>query len=86
MSCDSTKKVYLAQIHSMYKNIVDTLVSIHDLFQERFPPNIYYKIYTHRSVQDICANAPRDYTKADAKRQMARDVHNKTANNIIQRI
>ena len=26
-----------------------------------FPPTIYYKIYTHRSVADIGAFAPRDY-------------------------
>jgi hypothetical protein len=46
--------------------------------QERFPPHIYYKIFTHRPVQDIGAYAPRDYTKADCKRRMARDVHNKS--------
>ncbi|XP_049745332.1 protein MFI [Elephas maximus indicus] len=29
----------------------------------KFPPNIYYKIFTHRHIEDLCANSPRDYTK-----------------------
>ncbi|KAJ6662298.1 hypothetical protein lerEdw1_012462 [Lerista edwardsae] len=33
-----------------------------------FPPNIYYKIYTHRPVVDICANSPKDYAKLAAKK------------------
>lgn len=45
--------------------------------QDRFPPNIYYKVYTHRPVQDLCANSPKDYTRADTKRLMSKDVHNK---------
>mmetsp|Transcript_24207 Transcript_24207/g.40559 ORF Transcript_24207/g.40559 Transcript_24207/m.40559 type:complete len:345 (-) Transcript_24207:57-1091(-) len=28
-----------------------------------FPPIIYYKIFTHRSVTDICAFGPRDYCR-----------------------
>ncbi|XP_067946420.1 protein MFI-like isoform X2 [Watersipora subatra] len=37
---------------------------------DRFPPNIYYKIYTHRPIQDLCANAPRDYTKSSKLKDM----------------
>ncbi|XP_052586020.1 protein MFI [Peromyscus californicus insignis] len=33
----------------------------------KFPPQIYYKIFTHRHVEDLCANSPRDYTKLQAK-------------------
>lgn len=33
-----------------------------------FPPNIYYKIYTHRPVVDICANSPKDYANLAAKK------------------
>ena len=47
-------------------------------FQERFPPNIYYKIFTHRPIQDMCSNSPKDYTKAEVKLQMTRDKHNTT--------
>ena len=32
------------------------------LLQEKFPPNIYYKIYTYRPVTDVNSFAPRDYT------------------------
>ncbi|KAL8562448.1 hypothetical protein ACOMHN_008592 [Nucella lapillus] len=46
---------------------------------ERFPPNIYYKIFTHRPVQDMCANSPKDYTKAQAKQLNVRHRHNKVA-------
>ncbi|XP_066475948.1 protein MFI [Tiliqua scincoides] len=33
-----------------------------------FPPNIYYKIYTHRPVVDLCANSPKDYAKLAVKK------------------
>ncbi|XP_047373169.1 protein MFI isoform X1 [Sciurus carolinensis] len=33
----------------------------------KFPPDIYYKIFTHRHIEDLCANSPRDYTKLPAK-------------------
>ncbi|EDL25795.1 protein MFI isoform X1 [Mus musculus] len=33
----------------------------------RFPPEIYYKIFTHRHIEDLCANSPRDYTKLPAR-------------------
>uniref|UniRef100_A0A3P8VGY3 Uncharacterized protein n=1 Tax=Cynoglossus semilaevis TaxID=244447 RepID=A0A3P8VGY3_CYNSE len=26
-----------------------------------FPPNIYYKIFTHRPVTDVCASSPKNY-------------------------
>jgi hypothetical protein len=29
-----------------------------------FPPLIFYKIYTHRPVTDMCAFSPRDYVAA----------------------
>ncbi|XP_054988344.1 protein MFI [Sorex araneus] len=32
----------------------------------KFPPGIYYKIFTHRHIEDLCANSPRDYTKLPA--------------------
>ncbi|XP_025955990.1 protein MFI isoform X2 [Dromaius novaehollandiae] len=32
-----------------------------------FPPNIYYKIFTHRPIVDMCANSPKDYTKPNPK-------------------
>nr|KAF6437047.1 hypothetical protein HJG59_001666 [Molossus molossus] len=35
--------------------------------EDKFPPNIYYKIFTERHIEDLCANSPRDYTKLSAK-------------------
>ncbi|GFN93734.1 chromosome 11 open reading frame 65 [Plakobranchus ocellatus] len=42
---------------------------------DRFPPNIYYKIYTNRPIQDMCANSPKDYTKEVSKRLTVKDQH-----------
>src|ERR1700722_10191078 len=44
---------------------------------ERFPPTIYYKIFTNRPIQDICANAPRDYTRPYLRLKSAADSNNK---------
>ncbi|XP_046847615.1 protein MFI-like isoform X2 [Xenia sp. Carnegie-2017] len=41
-----------------------------------FPPNIYYKIFTHSHIVDMCANSPKDYTKASAKVLPPRLHHN----------
>lgn len=60
---------------------LDPAAGIHIKFRlagERFPPNIYYKIFTHRPIQDMCSNSPKDYTKAEIKFRMARDQHNTT--------
>ena len=46
--------------------------------QHQFTPTIYYKIYTHRPVQDICANAPRDYTRQYLKQSPAKIAHDRT--------
>jgi len=35
-----------------------------------FPPAVYYKIYTHRPIVDLCATAPRDYTQAVNKQTL----------------
>ncbi|MEE6472814.1 hypothetical protein FKM82_009733, partial [Ascaphus truei] len=41
-----------------------------------FPPNIYYKLFTHRPVVDMCANSPKDYTKQSAKQLLPTQIHN----------
>lgn len=41
-----------------------------------FPPTIYYKIFTNRPVQDLCANAPRDYTRPYLRLKSAADSNN----------
>ncbi len=36
-----------------------------------FPPTVYYKIFTHRALVDVCAFAPRDYVAAQAAKPRA---------------
>ncbi|XP_046327740.1 uncharacterized protein LOC124111893 [Haliotis rufescens] len=60
--------------------MLDSAAGIHVRFRlagERFPPNIYYKIFTHRTIVDMCANSPKDYTRPEAKQTKAKDKHTK---------
>ncbi|XP_059900694.1 protein MFI-like isoform X4 [Gadus macrocephalus] len=41
-----------------------------------FPPSIYYKIFTHRPIVDMCANSPKDYTLPGHKCPVPRQTHN----------
>nr|XP_004569593.1 uncharacterized protein C11orf65 homolog isoform X2 [Maylandia zebra]XP_023009809.1 uncharacterized protein C11orf65 homolog isoform X2 [Maylandia zebra] len=36
-----------------------------------FPPDIYYKIFTHRPITDVCAGSPKDYTKQSRRKLVA---------------
>ncbi|XP_033121057.1 uncharacterized protein LOC117120146 [Anneissia japonica] len=68
--------------------LLDAAAGIHIKFRlagDRFPPNIYYKIYTHHNIVDMCANSPKDYTKPSTKRAAARDVHNKTKTQVLSK-
>ncbi|CAF0988060.1 unnamed protein product [Brachionus calyciflorus] len=63
--------------------LIDPASGIHIKFRlagHQFPPTIHYKIYTHRPVQDICANAPRDYTKPSYKMKPAQIKNNREKN------
>ncbi|XP_059576838.1 protein MFI isoform X3 [Alligator mississippiensis] len=42
-----------------------------------YPPNIYYKIFTHRPVVDMCANSPKDYSKLASKQSLTKKIHGK---------
>ncbi|XP_052807241.1 uncharacterized protein LOC128236422 isoform X1 [Mya arenaria] len=67
-------------INPQEAKMLDAASGIHIKFRlagERFPPNIYYKIFTHRPIQDMCANSPKDYTMATVKLKMAKDMHNR---------
>jgi len=58
-------KLMLKCINPKEADLLDYASGIHIRFRlagEKFPPNIYYKIYTHRPVADINSFAPRDYT------------------------
>ncbi|XP_054479385.1 protein MFI [Anoplopoma fimbria] len=41
-----------------------------------FPPNIYYKIFTHRPIADVCASSPRDYTQQGLKKPVVQQTNN----------
>lgn len=46
--------------------LLDQASGVHVRFRlggVRFPPTIYYKIFSHINVTDVCSFAPRDYTK-----------------------
>ncbi|XP_078699181.1 uncharacterized protein LOC144926376 [Branchiostoma floridae x Branchiostoma belcheri] len=61
--------------------LLDSAMGAHVKFRlagDRFPPNIYYKIFTHRTIIDLCANSPKDYTKAAILRVEAKQRHNRT--------
>lgn len=51
--------------------LLDPSMQVHVRFRlggARFPPMIYYKVFTHGAVADICAFAPRDYAAERAGR------------------
>ncbi|XP_064618017.1 protein MFI-like [Liolophura sinensis] len=61
--------------------LLDPGLGVHVRFRlagTKFPPNIYYKIFTHRPIIDMCANSPKDYTKPAAKKINIKDINNKT--------
>nr|XP_033803479.1 uncharacterized protein C11orf65 homolog isoform X2 [Geotrypetes seraphini] len=43
----------------------------------KFPPSIYYKIFTHRPIVDICASSPKDYMNQATKQPLAKQIHNR---------
>ena len=49
---------------------------IHFFPQDKFPPTIYYKIFTCRTIVDMCTFSPRDYTAMSERRQLGQDLHN----------
>ncbi|XP_061058547.1 protein MFI [Eubalaena glacialis] len=60
----------LRYINPKEAELVDAAAGINVRFRlggVKFPPEIYYKIFTHRHIEDLCANSPRDYTKLPAK-------------------
>ncbi|XP_006151021.1 uncharacterized protein C11orf65 homolog isoform X2 [Tupaia chinensis] len=69
-------KCYLnATVFQHYKNLIylrrrgepRQIVRYINPKEVNFPPDIYYKIFTHRHIEDLCANSPKDYTKLAAK-------------------
>ncbi|XP_069496388.1 protein MFI isoform X2 [Ambystoma mexicanum] len=71
-------------VFGYYKNIINfkgkgdprSLLKCVNPREVTFPPNIYYKIFTHRPIVDMCANSPKDYTSQAAKQILPKQIHN----------
>ena len=61
-------------IYSLFKLCSSDKLCI--CLQVNFPPNIYYKVFTHQPIVDLCAYSPRDYTALSYKQKLPRDLHN----------
>ena len=69
----------LKAINPNESDLVDRASGLHVRFRlagKQFPPYIVYKIFTHNNVADICAFAPKDYTRSRKKPTPAQ-LHNK---------
>lgn len=76
-------KLMLRCINPKEANILDFAAGIHIRFRlagEKFPPNIYYKIFTYRPVTDVNSFAPRDYTVSSCAVPSATVKNSKIAN------
>ncbi|CAF3953883.1 unnamed protein product [Rotaria sp. Silwood2] len=73
-------QILMRTINPTESKYIDSAAGVRIRFRlagERFPPTIYYKIFTNRPIQDICANAPRDYTRPYLRLKSAVDSNNK---------
>lgn len=75
----------LKSINPREAQLADAAAGIHLRFRlggTLFPPLIFYKIYTHRPVTDICSFCPRDYV--NERRLRASEMHNKPSTSSTQ--
>uniref|UniRef100_UPI00398EB9FC protein MFI n=1 Tax=Pristiophorus japonicus TaxID=55135 RepID=UPI00398EB9FC len=66
-------------INPVEADLLDSAAGVHVRFRlggETFPPKIYYKIFTHRPIVDMCANSPKNYTDSAVKQKLPRRAHN----------
>ncbi|CAF0769961.1 unnamed protein product [Rotaria sordida] len=73
-------QILMRTINPIESKYIDSAAGVRIRFRlagERFPPTIYYKIFTNRPIQDLCANAPRDYTRPYLRLKSAVDSNNK---------
>lgn len=69
--------VLLKSINPKEANLSEAAAGVHVRFRlggTTFPPLVFYKIFTHRPVADMCSFSPKDYTQAGAK--SAAEQHN----------
>ncbi|XP_028826012.1 protein MFI isoform X2 [Denticeps clupeoides] len=71
-------RLLLKNINPRETEIMDAASGIYVRFRlggVSFPPNIYYKIFTHRPVVDLGASSPRDYAHEATKLPVPGQVH-----------
>ncbi|GMH32346.1 hypothetical protein BSKO_00180 [Bryopsis sp. KO-2023] len=59
-------KILLKCVNPKEAGLVDAAAGVHvrlRLGGETFPPMIYYKIFTHRPIADVCSFGPRNYSQ-----------------------
>ncbi|XP_068123019.1 protein MFI isoform X2 [Hyperolius riggenbachi] len=74
-------RLLLKCINPQEAEFIDAAAGVHVRFRlggTKFPPNIYYKLFTHRPVVDMCANSPKDYTKQCMKQLLPKQIHNRS--------
>ena len=74
--------VLLRAVNPREANMSDAACGVHVRFRlggATFPPLIFYKIYTHRPVTDMCAFSPRDYVAAALEKKSRRHTKSKPA-------
>ena len=74
--------VLLRAVNPREANMSDAACGVHVRFRlggTTFPPLIFYKIYTHRPVTDMCAFSPRDYVAAALEKKSRRHTKSKPA-------
>lgn len=60
--------------------LLDSAAGVHIRFRMggmKFPPNIYYKIFTHINVADVGAFSPRNYVNSSTKLLPGKFIHNR---------
>jgi len=63
-NCTGDPCLLLRSIAPREAQLLDPAMQVHLRFRlggEHFPPSIYYKLFSHGKIVDLCAFAPRDY-------------------------
>ncbi|XP_028657080.1 protein MFI [Erpetoichthys calabaricus] len=72
-------RLLLKYVNPKEAEFLDAAAGVHVKFRlggSKFPPEIFYKIFTHRPIVDLCANSPKDYTSPLSKWPQPKEVHN----------
>ncbi|KAE8627559.1 hypothetical protein XENTR_v10007046 [Xenopus tropicalis] len=73
-------RLLLKCVNPCEAELIDAAAGVHARFRlggTQFPPNIYYKLFTHRPIVDMCANSPKDYTQNCLKQLLPKQMHNR---------